>query len=346
MIKLSSKNKRVVEQCLAKWQTAKLIDDDTASQLKNTLHEENETYKSLSVFAFIVAISSVLLALFTILEAKWLEQIITYFSWGALTVGLVFLFLTVTIVWVRYKKGTQYTQISIEMLHIAIIICLAIGLTYIYKYYSPDYEYYYIVFVGLAINLVLVSKWIKSLLLWLASIISIMIGGTIAIFEHYDASRALLNIPFQMLLLTMMLWALYRLFKNYISLKIYHVSNTILVASILFMGWLCSIYGNVFSYDVWLHIWQGNLWIWAVLYTLILGGLLFVSFQKRIPYLRDLSLAFLVLSVYTRYFEYFWDYTNKALFFVILALSCWWVGKKIEQIRARDKDFTIDDDND
>ncbi|MBL4678753.1 MAG: hypothetical protein JKY70_21555, partial [Mucilaginibacter sp.] len=35
---------------------------------------------------------------------------------------------------------------------------------------------------------------------------------------------------------------------------------------------------------------------------------------------------------YTKYFEYFWESTNKTIFFAILALSFWLVGRKAEKI--------------
>ncbi len=51
--------------------------------------------------------------------------------------------------------------------------------------------------------------------------------------------------------------------------------------------------------------------------------------------LRDMVLLFLILNLYTRYFEYLWDVTNKGIFFAIMALSFWLIGKKLEQIRKR-----------
>ncbi|MCH5688495.1 hypothetical protein LWM68_32070 [Niabella sp. W65] len=51
--------------------------------------------------------------------------------------------------------------------------------------------------------------------------------------------------------------------------------------------------------------------------------------------LRDIVIIFFLLNIYTRYFEYFWDHTNKGLFFALLALSFWLIGKKAEQLRKR-----------
>ncbi|PYM49677.1 MAG: hypothetical protein DME14_08055 [Candidatus Rokuibacteriota bacterium] len=37
-------------------------------------------------------------------------------------------------------------------------------------------------------------------------------------------------------------------------------------------------------------------------------------------------------SRYTRFFEYFWDSLHKAVFFAVLAVSFWYLGRKAEAI--------------
>jgi len=39
-----------------------------------------------------------------------------------------------------------------------------------------------------------------------------------------------------------------------------------------------------------------------------------------------------LINLYSRYFEYLWDITDKTIFFSILALSFWMIGRKAEKI--------------
>jgi len=48
--------------------------------------------------------------------------------------------------------------------------------------------------------------------------------------------------------------------------------------------------------------------------------------------LRGFGLTFLFINLYTRFFEYFWDSLHKAVFFAVLAISFWYLGRKAETI--------------
>jgi hypothetical protein len=47
---------------------------------------------------------------------------------------------------------------------------------------------------------------------------------------------------------------------------------------------------------------------------------------------RGFGLTFIFINLYTRFFEYFWEGTHKAIFFAILALSFWYLGSRAEKI--------------
>ena len=48
--------------------------------------------------------------------------------------------------------------------------------------------------------------------------------------------------------------------------------------------------------------------------------------------LRGFGLTFLLINLYTRFFEYFWAPLPKALFFAVLAISFWYLGSRAETI--------------
>jgi hypothetical protein len=47
---------------------------------------------------------------------------------------------------------------------------------------------------------------------------------------------------------------------------------------------------------------------------------------------RGFGLTFVFINLYTRYFEYFWHSLPKALFFGLLAVSFWVIGKYAESL--------------
>jgi hypothetical protein len=57
-----------------------------------------------------------------------------------------------------------------------------------------------------------------------------------------------------------------------------------------------------------------------------------LGIKKEDSLLKNIGVSFIFLNLYTRYFEYFWDELHKALFFGIIAISFWVIGKKAEKI--------------
>ena len=46
--------------------------------------------------------------------------------------------------------------------------------------------------------------------------------------------------------------------------------------------------------------------------------------------LRGFGLTFFFIELYTKFFEYFWNGIHKAIFFAILGVSFWLIGRKAE----------------
>ncbi|TZF82769.1 DUF2157 domain-containing protein [Pedobacter sp. BS3] len=100
--------------------------------------------------------------------------------------------------------------------------------------------------------------------------------------------------------------------------------------------WLLSIFGNFGSIEDWLKIKQSHLFYWGILSALIAIACTLYGLKYKDTIAREFGITFLLINLYTRYFEYFWDNTNKTLFFAILAISFWLIGRKAEKIWSLD----------
>jgi hypothetical protein len=96
--------------------------------------------------------------------------------------------------------------------------------------------------------------------------------------------------------------------------------------------WLLSVFGNYGSIDSWWHIRQISLFYWGIIAAAVASGFLFYGLKNQDDIAREFGITFLIIFIYTKYFEYFWDHTNKTLFFAILAGSFWLIGRKAEKI--------------
>lgn len=96
--------------------------------------------------------------------------------------------------------------------------------------------------------------------------------------------------------------------------------------------WMLSIFGNYGNIDKWMKVAQISLFYWGIISLVIAGGVLFYGLKSNDVIAREFGVTFLIIFLYTKYFEYFWDHTNKTLFFGVLAISFWLIGRKAEKI--------------
>jgi uncharacterized membrane protein len=110
--------------------------------------------------------------------------------------------------------------------------------------------------------------------------------------------------------------------------------------------WILSIFGNYGDLVAWERVRQYELFHWSVLFGAAAIAAIGYGLKHDDAVLRGFGLVFLLINLYTRFFEYFWDSLHKAAFFAVLAVSFWYLGSKAEAIwrfrldPAREADVT------
>ena len=59
---------------------------------------------------------------------------------------------------------------------------------------------------------------------------------------------------------------------------------------------------------------------------------IFIGLKRDDAVARGLGITFFLLGIYTLYFSLLWDVIHAGLFFFILAVSFWLLGRKAERI--------------
>src|SRR5690606_23086964 len=113
----------------------------------------------------------------------------------------------------------------------------------------------------------------------------------------------------------------------------YGIGLTYLVISL----WLPSVSGTSSDWDNWASVRQWNRSYWGLLSTAVSAGLAWYGLKNKDAVAREFGIVFFIINLYTRFFEYLWDNLNRAVFFLILALSFWFVGRWAERRWNRDK---------
>lgn len=341
-MRVNKKEARLLEEAIHQWQKDQLLDGPKADELKKSISSYRNEFDSVAFYATIAAVSCALLAFGAlVLDEKWIERLRKLFAFSEIFIGFLFGGIAVLLTWIakRRKRKYAYASLANESFTVLVALTLGISVAYFTRSFQPTYYYYGI---GIFIAAVLYGFWavyLDSKILWtcmLLALVSSWATQTYAWSTPPSHSYFLgMNYPLRMALFGVLMVFLSLLTQQPSSTKRYfnlswYASWIFLLLSALFL----SVSGNL-NYDVWSAIKQGKLFMWAITYTLLLIGILVYAVKQKDETLRDITIVFFLLNIYTRYFEYFWDRTNKGLFFALLALSFWLIGKKAEQLRKR-----------
>jgi hypothetical protein len=96
--------------------------------------------------------------------------------------------------------------------------------------------------------------------------------------------------------------------------------------------WIMSIFGNYGDMHEWEKVKQIELFHWALIFGLAGIASIYHGIKEDDGMTRGFGITFLFINLYTRFFEYFWNNTHKAIFFAILAVSFWYLGSRAEKI--------------
>lgn len=339
-MRVNKKEARLLEEAIEQWQKEELLDVQKADQLKKAVSSYRNEFDSVAFYASIAAVSCALLAFGAlVLDEKWIERLRKIFAFSEFVIGFIFSAVAVFLTWIakRRKRKFPYAALANESFTILIALATGVSVAYFTKSFNADYHYYGLGIFITACIYGLLGSYLNSRLLWACMILALISSWATQTYAwSADASQSYflgMNYPLRMVVFgAVMVAASYFLQRWPATQKFYQLSWYSSWLFLLLSGLFLSASGNL-SYEVWAAIKQGKLFMWAIAYTLLLIAVLIYTIKQKDETQRDITIVFFLLNIYTRYFEYFWDRTNKGLFFALLALSFWLIGKKAEQLR-------------
>jgi len=342
-MELDKKDATTLNNAIQFWQDSKKISPELAEELRNSYELRNSNVDTITWYAFISAVSCGLLAFGAlVIDEKWIELLRTKWGFSETVVGIGFSLLAVLFIFLTRRRKIKYpnAQASNETYTITIVLSVAIAIAYwtrSFAYFEGNYARPLLI---AAIVYFATAAYLNSQLLWTVMLLTFAgwWGAQTYFWTGGSYRFAGMNYPLNMTVFGLFIWGSSWFIGKISFLKSFEkVTYSIGLFLFLLAAWTLSIFGNYDDLERWYVIKQDTLWIWALGFTIVLAALTAYSFQIKNDLLRDMCLVFFLLNIYTRYFEYFWDRTNKGIFFAILAVSFWFVGKKAEQWRNKDK---------
>ena len=327
-MQLDNHERKILFHALEQWQHDGRLTPKQAEDLKQTIVPKKAS-QQLATYFFVVALACALLsfgALF--IDEKFLERFRQYFAlcnWS-----ITFLTSAFTAVWLIYiyRRRASMRPMFYDMQLAGASVVMLTALVYLCKETGAGNAYSGLLFLA-ATCFSVIHYFFQATATWVGLLLSLM--SWYGAFSYANSTEHLflgMNYPVRftvfgiVLLLLSFLQARIKPFKS--------TSRITLVLSLLifFTGlWGVSIFGNYNSLERWAEVRQIHILVYGVLMGIASISALIWGIKKDDAFTRDTGIIFLLLNLYTRYFEYFWDTLNKGLFFLIIAISFGLVGR-------------------
>ena len=336
---LSRQEKETVEQALDFWNTNGNLDNQKAEELKATIDERSFEWKVLARYAFWVALASLIFSVISLFSDNALEKFVQQFYdtpnviFCIAFAGLAFLFYFLGF---RNKKLYPDKTFSNETLMLAGSFSTAACIGFLGQILDRDNHFFSILFfISILIYCVLSVK-LSSKLIWVFTLVALGIWFATETAYHSDWGWKFwgMNYPLRFTIFGIILtFCAVFVQPKFTQLKPF--KSTSIVIGLLYTMialWCLSIFGNYSDFEAWSKIRQWEIFYWGLIAVVLSLGLALYGLKKRDTVIRDIGFVFFLINLYTRFVEYLWDNINRTIFFLILAISFWLVGRWSEKI--------------
>ncbi len=324
----------VLLNALDEWQESGLLTEEQTQRLKATVVIHKSERQQLANYFFIIAVSCALLAFGALfLDEKLLEKLQRFFLLQNITIAIGAALLAGLCFWQAYKRQPKVSHTTFEIYLIPGALTAMISLVYLCKDFGNGEAYS--IFLGFAALLFFALSYsFRSTVLWIGFILAAMgwYGAFSSSLSHDNLFLGM-NYPVRYAVFGAAMLGIAYLQKSIKRLASMHIITLHAGLLILLTGvWGLSVFGNYGHLDEWQAVRQTKVLGYAIVSAIITGSVLLWGIRTDNRPARDYGILFLLLNLYTRYFEYFWESLNKGLSFLILALSFgllgWWLSRR------------------
>ena len=350
-MKISKRKTKIAEEILDQWLSEQVISNEERVKLRNSIETIDFDWKRVAKYSFWFSIVCLITAVGAIVADKVLIELLQkLFNAPAIAKFVFFAILAAVFYFVgisrkRVKPARVYSNESFFILG---VLSTAASIAFLGSAIDTGSGHFSILILFAAIIYLSLGLWFPSKLVWLFALLTLggWFGAETGYVSGWGAYYLGMNYPMRFVLFGIVLTCGSYIFKMWVPRKdFFKMTRTMGLLNLFIALWIMSIFGNYGDIHSWYDIKQIELFHWSLVFGLFAVATLFhgIKFDDQIS--RGFGLTFLFINLYTRFFEHFWDSIHKAVFFVVLGMSFWLIGRyaekiwNIEFVRARNKEF-------
>lgn len=337
-MKLNKTQGNFLRGVIERWEAEGIVTTDTANRLKTSYTVRSFEWKELAKYSFWIAIVCAVVAVGSVLADRlimgFLEKL--FLSSYGLASGVFALLAALTYYWGwRRRQRLPYKIFSNETILFLGVVLTAVSIGYLGAAIDTGSGHYSLLLLLATFVYGFLGLRFSSSMVWVFALLSL--GGWFGAETGYltDWGRYFLGMNYPVrfavfgaaILLCRFLLRGKRWFAE--------VNDVTYVVGMLYFFialWLLSVFGDSGSLSIWYSTRQIELWYWNTLILVASAATAYVGLRWDDAVARGFGISFFLLGIYTLYFSLLWDVMHVALFFFILAVSFWLLGRKAEKI--------------
>jgi hypothetical protein len=337
-MKVSRKQAAAVNGAIAHWRQANMLDQKLADSLGNDLEVISFDWGRLAGYCFWISIVCVIIAVGALLADDYLRDLFRrIFHAPASLKCLALAGLSASMYWYGVRRRAKHPAriFSNEAVFFLAVLTTAGAICEFGEAIDIGSGHYSLLILFSCVVYGILGFVLRSNLIWLFSLVSLggWMGTETGYMSGWGAYYLGMNYPLRFILFGAVLTAAALAIEG--SKQFNHFYRTTLVMGLLYLFialWLMSIFGNYVDMDSWYNAKDIELFQWSLLFGIVACAAIYHGLRYDNAITKGFGLTFLFINLYTRYFEYFWSMTHKAIFFAFLGISFWLLGRKAEKI--------------
>jgi hypothetical protein len=337
-MKVSNRQARFLEKAINRWQQEGTLSADEADKLRHSFTIQSFDWKKLAKYSFWIAIVCALVSVSAAVADDYIihfiEQIFSS-SNVALCIAMQVISGGFYYLGLRGRLKRPERVFTNEALIFVGVLFTAGAIAYFGRAVDTGSGHYSLLFLIATVMYAVMGLWFPSKMVWVFAVLSLgaWFGTETGYVSGWGAYYLGMNYPLRFVFFGGIMVGIAYAFKYVPRLENFYKPSLRLGLLYLFIAlWILSIFGNYGDIDRWYTVKQPELFGWSLLFAAVACASIFFGIKTEDPITRGFGITFLLINLYTRYFEYFWNDMHKAVFFFILALSFWLVGSRAERI--------------
>lgn len=333
-MQFNKKQGHFLTDTINQWVDQGVLSSEDAQKLKDSYSIRPFDWQKLARYCFWIAAICGIIAFSSLIVDDWLMQF--FFRSDSSICILLGLIATGFYYWgIQRRKAHPNKVFSNEAILFAGILFTASSIGFLGQALDTGSGHFSLLFLLSTLVYGLLGLRFQSKLIWVFALLSLgcWFGAETGYISGWGAYFLGMNYPMRFVLFGALLVGLSFIFKSQTRFADFHHSTYTMGLLYFFIAlWLLSIFGNYGNMSYWYDTSSLALFHWGILFALAAIAAIIYGLKQDDRTSRGFGLTFLFINLYTKYFEFFWDTTHKALFFGVMTLSFWWIGSRAESI--------------